>query len=890
MTAPRGLLFVFRPMVRAAVATIAAGLSVVVDAGALHAAPSESMPGRVAGKTVHAARASSAPAIDGLLDDGVWQRAPFVADFAQFEPVENGAPSQRTEVAFAYDDQALYVAARMFMGGPEDVQAVMTRRDETGAAERIIISLDTFNDRRTAYSFAVTAAGVRADWLHPDDSAYSRDHSFDPVWEAAVGRGPDRWTAEMRIPFSQLRFRDAPELRWGLNINRYLPNKNEDIFWIVVPKGETAWSSQFGVLDGIAHVRPARRIEILPYAAGDLTMTSASRIDQADPFARERALGGRAGLDAKVGLGPSLTLDLTVNPDFGQVEADPAVVNLTAFESTFDERRPFFVEGAQLLGSGFYYSRRIGAPPRGELSADYADVPAATRILGAAKITGRLPSRLSVGLLSALTQRMSADAYDVATGRPTSVPVEPLTTYNVARVEQELGASSSKLGASVTGVYRSFDDDSVLADQFTRWATTGGLDWNLRLSRARYEIFGAAGASAIGAEPAALAAIQRGSTHYFQRPDQDHVRFDPSRETMLGWTAQLGGAKRSGAWRWDAIAFAESPGYEINDVGLLFAGDDVGGYAGARYNATTPTRLYHAWDVGVNVGQEWNFGGARDPSTANVSGGVTLPSFWRINASGYVGFPGVDDGLTRGGPLAGIGWSTGGGVSVSSASTARTRWSGAVDGVASETGASGMTASSGITLIPIDRMQLSISAAYLARTDNRQYVTTIEGAGGATTFGSRYVFAEVERRELRLQTRLQVAFTPNLSLSGYAEPFASSGRFSRFGELPAPRSRGLRIYGEDGTAIGATMDGYAITDGADVFTIANPDFNLLSLRSTVVVRWEFLPGSTLFAVWQQDRGDVLDDGSRAGLARLGESFTRAGRHTFALKLSYWWSP
>ncbi|HUH01428.1 MAG TPA: DUF5916 domain-containing protein [Kofleriaceae bacterium] len=875
-------------MVRTTVA-----FAVAIAALALRPDPTRAAPApatTTAGKIAHAARAASGPTIDGVLDDGVWQHASFVSDFNQLEPVENGPPSRRTEVAFAYDDDALYVAARMFTGGPDDVQAVMTRRDETGAAERIIISLDTFNDRRTAYSFAVTAAGVRADWLHPDDSAYSRDHSFDPVWEAAVGRGTDRWTAEMRIPFSQLRFRDAPELRWGLNINRYLPNRNEDIFWIVVPKGETAWSSRFGVLDGIAHLRPARRIELLPYAAGDLTMTSASLIDVNDPFARERALGVRAGLDARIGLGPSLTLALTVNPDFGQVEADPAVVNLTAFESTFDERRPFFVEGAQLSSSRFYYTRRIGAPPRGRVEADYAELPSATRILGAAKLTGRLPSRLSIGMLSALTQRTRADTYDLATSTVGSIPVEPLTTYNVARVEQELGANSSKVGASVTGVYRDLESGGVLADQFTRWATTGGLDWNLRFDRARYELSGTAGYSAIGGDPAALAAIQRNSTHYFQRPDQDHVRVDPSRDTMLGWSAQLGGARRSGPWRWNAIGFAESPGYEINDLGLLLSGDDLGGYLGARYYVTAPTRLFHAWDVGVNAGQEWNFGGARDPSTASVSGGVTLPSFWRINTSGYVGFPGVADGLTRGGPLAGIGWSTGGGMSVSSASTARTRWSGAVDGVASETGVTGMTVSTGITVIPIDRLQLSISAGYLARTDNRQYVTTVEGAGGASTFGARYLFAEVERRELRVQTRLQVAFTPDLSLSGYAEPFTSSGRFSGFGELPAPRSRGLRVYGQDGTSIAETMDGYAISDGADAFAIGNPDFNVLSLRSTVVVRWELLPGSTLFAVWQQDRGDLLVDGSRAGLATLGDGFTRAGRHTLALKLSYWWSP
>jgi hypothetical protein len=360
----------------------------------------------LATKSARAVRAEPAPEIDGVLDDPVWQGAVWIDDFAQSEPFEGAPPSRRTEVAFAYDDRTLYVGARMFADGPADVEAVMTRRDDAGNAERIIVSFDTFADRRTAYSFAVTAAGVRVDWFHPDDNAHRRDASFDPVWQARTQVGPTGWTAEMRIPFSQLRFPAGEQQTWGVNINRYMPQDREDVFWTLVPRNAIGWSSYFGELQGLERVATPRRLELLPYLAGDATLTSASLLDPDDPFADRLDFGVRAGGDLKLGLGSSLTLDATVNPDFGQVEADPAEVNLSAFETSFAERRPFFTEGAELLagnGPSYFYSRRIGAPPRGDPGADpradidgdgqpdidYAAADDFTRILGQAHRPGR---------------------------------------------------------------------------------------------------------------------------------------------------------------------------------------------------------------------------------------------------------------------------------------------------------------------------------------------------------------------------------------------------------------------------------------------------------------------------------------------------------------------
>jgi hypothetical protein len=352
--------------------------------------------------------------VDGRLDDEAWQSARWITDFVQKEPNEGAEPTERTAVAFIYDDAALYVAARMYSNDPSQIQAPLTRHDVGTQSEHLWISLDTYRDRRTAYSFGITAAGTRMDWYHPRDHEYDIDGRFDPVWEGKATIDSLGWTAEMRIPFSQLRFTARDAQVWGLIIDRWVPSRNEDIFWIPVPKNETAWSSRMGELHGIAGIAPARRIE-----RGLRRLECDPHLDpSADPFDDGVNVEARAGADLKVGLGSNLTLDATINPDFGQVEADPAVVNLSAFEVFFDERRPFFTEGSELLASNLFYSRRIGAAPRGPgPDGDFVDYPSASTILGAAKVTGRLPSGLSVAALGAVTAAEHARTW-LDSGRP----------------------------------------------------------------------------------------------------------------------------------------------------------------------------------------------------------------------------------------------------------------------------------------------------------------------------------------------------------------------------------------------------------------------------------------------------------------------------------------
>lgn len=558
-------------------------------------APSPVQPpdGVAARKQVRALRLDGAgPRLDGRLDDAAWARAAWITDFTQKMPTEGAPPTDSMRIGILYDGEAVYVGARMYSRDPARIQAPLSRRDNTSQAEHLWVSFDTYHDRRTAYSFGVTASGVRMDWYHPTDNEYDLDAGFNPVWEAQAVIDSLGWTAEMRIPFSQLRFNDQLVQVWGFNADRWNPATSEDVFWIPVPTNRTGWSSYMGELVGIEGIKPTRRLELVPYAASDARYTSAS--GAGDPFNNGANLMGRVGADLKMGLGPNLTLDATVNPDFGQVEADPAVVNLSAFEVFFDERRPFFTEGSQLLrgnGPSYFYSRRIGARPLAPARGGYVDYPQNGTILGAAKVTGRLASGLSLGALTAVTERERAEIYDGSTF--TEVPVAPLAGYGVARVQQEFGASRSVVGVTLTTVQRDVPTgttpaDTALQRRYNRQAYAGGVDWVLRWDRGGYQLRGWLGFSDIRGDTAAINRVQRSGVHFFQRPDANYVNYDPSRTRLTGSVANVQLRKSKGHWLYDVGAGWESPAYDPNDAGRLGNADGRFASVNLRYRQTKP--------------------------------------------------------------------------------------------------------------------------------------------------------------------------------------------------------------------------------------------------------------------------------------------------------------
>jgi hypothetical protein len=450
--------------------------------------------------------------VDGRLDEEAWLKADPITDFVQKEPTEGANPTDGMEIRLVYDDDALYVGARMFTRNGAAVQAPLSRRDNTDQSERILVALDTFFDHLTASEFGVTASGVRLDRFYPGDNREVFDTGFDPVWEAQTGRDSGSWTAELKVPFSQLRFSRQSQQVWGLQIRRFRPTLDEEDYWVLIPRTERVWASKFGELHGISGIGPTRRIELLPYVAGASTLNS--NRDARNPFDDGRNLTSRGGADVKMGLGPNLTLNATVNPDFGQVEADPAEVNLTQFETRFAEKRPFFLEGSQLFSlshPNFYYSRRIGARPTGPATpekGEFVDYPSASTILGAGKLTGRLPSKTSIGILSAVTGEESARLTAPGTPLIRSVAVAPRAYWNVARVQQEFGRLGSTVGMLVNTVHRDLAAGDPLADLLTRNALGVAGDTTLRFKGGEYQLASAGGASFLNGSSRTVELIQ----------------------------------------------------------------------------------------------------------------------------------------------------------------------------------------------------------------------------------------------------------------------------------------------------------------------------------------------------------------------------------------------
>ena len=833
--------------------------------------------------------------IDGRLDEMIWMTAEPITDFIQKEPDEGVAPTDRIEVRFVYDDSALYVGARMFSSGP--VQSPLSRRDDGEQVEYLQVELDTYRDRRTAYMFGVTAAGVRLDHYHPTDNESNEDWEYDPVWQARSRVTETGWTAELWLPFSQLRFNAGTEQVWGLNIKRYVPSRDEENYWALVGRTESGWASRFGELRGIRDLPRPGRIEVLPYVAGSTRITGAR--DRSDPFDDGKNLTGRVGADLKYGFGSNLTLDVTANPDFGQIDADPAEVNLTVFETIFPERRPFFLEGNSVLTAGtgnYYYSRRIGARPVGPAAGDFVDYPGTTTILGAAKLTGRLSSGTSVGLLGAVTDEEFA--LTSIGDQQSEVRVTPRTAWGVARVIQEIGDQGSTVGAHLTAVHRSLSPDAALATLLSRNAITAGADTRLRFADRAYEAQLNVGITHIDGEEAAIAGYQQRNSHLLQRIDQPTVRFDPTRRSMDG--AQVTGtlSKIAGRhWLWRVNLMIESPEFEPSDFGRLnFAGDVSGRYR-VTYRETVPGRLFRAYSSAVQLASYNYFDrdlGIRYNLTSDNS--VTFLNFWRADFDVTQYFRGQDAQLTRGGPVMGVplGWNSN--WSLRNRAGSETQWSGDVSYQSNELGDYTWRYRGGVSIRPSPSLQLSVEPEYrneqgtrgtFSGPINRQYLTTLPG-GRPEAFGRRYIFGVPDNTQLSMQFRASYTFRPDMTLDVYAEPFAASGRHDKFGETLAARASGLRIYGTDGTTIERLPDGRSrVTDGDDTFVLRNYEFNVRSFRSNVVLRWEWRPGSTLFVVWQQNRQRRVDEGQSVGLGDLFESLSVPGDNIFAVKTTLW---
>lgn len=864
-----------------------------------------------------ATRRSAPIALDGKLDEAAWNAAPPITQFTQFNPDEGVAPTQRTEVRILYDDDALYIGATMFdTAGPAGIRTRLVRRDNDFDSDYFQMVIDGYHDHLSRAFFTVNPSGSKQDQIGIGASCC--DSGWDPVWEVQTRINSDGWVAEIRIPFSQLRFASDSVQTWGLQLRRWIQRRQEEDDWSFWKRTESGGPPRFGHLEGLRIAHTGRHLELLPYVASSARAIEA---DKGDPFNHGLKSTARVGADLKYLLTSNLTLDATINPDFGQVEVDPAVVNLSAFETSFNEKRPFFVEGSGVFGFGglncyfcsnvsslsAFYSRRIGRAPTGAplafAAGKYVQVPDASTIVGAAKVSGRTSNGFTVGLLDAVTNRETAKLR-MADGTSGTQVVEPLTNFFVGRVKKDFMRGNLVVGGIATSVARQMD--TVFASRLTSHAEFYGGDLRYTWGNQAYSFVANTGLSTIEGDSTVILSKQRSSARYFQRPDRGvgssgflSNQLDPSATQMIGAAGYARVAKESGSWLWETAVNVRTPGFENNDLAFLTRADYVWYNANIFKQWQTPTKWYRNFSVIVGGQQQSNFEGDLTDRQAQVYVSTTTPQFWNVS-SFYIWRPAVlDDRLLRGGPVVkrpGSGYTE---LDVSTDSRRRLVFFVNSSYSSNADGGWGGSLSTTANYRPTSNVVVSFGPSWNDGESNLQYLTSVSDAAATNFYGSRYVLASIRQKQLALDTRLNVTFSPRMTLELYAQPFFASGHYSRFKEFAAPRQGKVNIFGENAGTVDVTRDAtgaatkYTIDpDGigsALPFSFGNPDFSQQSLRGNAVFRWEYRPGSVLYFAWTHSR--FREDGLGAlDFAHDRDALYSAHPDNIFLVKASWWIP
>lgn len=862
--------------------------------------------------------------IDGRLDEPEWQVPLPVTVFVQGEPIEGATPAERTEVRVLYDGGALYVAAVLHEADPSRIARQLVRRDERGQYDHFELSLDPNLDQRTGYRFRVGASGVQRDVYLYEDTR--EDEAWNAVWESAVSVDSTGWVVEMRIPLSQIRYAASETSQtWGVNFSRRRVAADETSYFALESRIAHGRVSVFGRLQGLLLPTGARRLELRPYALASAHVAPA---ETDNPFSKGAEGAGSVGAGMRYGVTPTHTLDLTINPDFGQVEVDPAVINLTAFETFFPEKRPFFVEDAQIFSfnmaggrNQLFYSRRVGREPQGGPpdDFDFADVPGQTTILGAAKLTGRSTGGLAIGALGAVTAEEQGTGYVTAADSLGQFIVQPRTWHGVVRLTQDLRRGTSQIGAMVTGLRRDLPGDGSF-DFLTRNAVGVGLDFDHQWGGARsrdWALNGFFAGSVVAGGTDALVRVQTASNHHFQRPDATRFAVDSTATSLTGrtWRVQLD-RRSTGTSGWSAgVWLGEvNSGFEVNDLGFMTTSErlDIGGRV--NYQRIQPSRLFRSWRLSAfsfhNFRHEafddvWSWRSwsrAYKGGFINLSADITFANLWSLDASTRISPQTMSDAQTRGGPLMVDPASAQ--VEIQVATDRRKllvlepsldlRWG---------NGQSVVEAGLGINLRPWPTVEIAIEPSWQDATQPAQYVTQTDDVGYEPTYGRRYLFSDLHRRELSLGTRLNITFTTRLTFQLFVQPLVSGGDYQAYKQLAAAETfdfdvfeRGTAVEQPDGSVACAggricELDGEQYLDydgdGSVDYSFEDLNFNVRSLRFNAVLRWEFRPGSTVFLVWQQSRQDRANTADFDAWDDLGDLGSIPADNFFIAKFVYW---
>ncbi len=837
---------------------------------------------------------TKAPVIDGHIDEPVWNTVEWQGDFTQKEPYEFAPPSQKTVFKVLYDDNNLYVAVRAFDDEPDKIERRLGRRDHF-EGDWIAVGVSSHFDHLTGYGFSVNAMGVKGDGIVTNDTEW--DDTWNPVYYVKTSIDDKGWVAEFKIPFNQLRFGKKENYVWGFEVMRYLFRKQEMSLWQMVPQDASGWVSMWGELKGISHIKPKKEVALIPYVMGGVEK---SPKEEGNPFKTGTDWNYNAGLDGKIAITNNLTLNFTINPDFGQVEADPSEVNLTAFETYFNERRPFFVEGAAIFkypliaGSGWsrenlFYSRRVGRTPQGypfTESNEYVKLPRYTRILGAFKLSGKTQNGWTLGVIENLTNNEYATIDSIGTRNKQLV--EPMTNYFVARVQKDIIRGKTILGGIVTATNRFFVDSSMM--YLPKAAYSAGIDFEQYWLKKTYSLKAKFVGSTVAGTEESMIERQMAPQRYFQRPDATHLQVDSTLTQLTGYAGSIDlGKIATGHWRYGFKFNFVSPGLSINDIGYMRRADFINETSWVQYVLWNPFSIFRKMNIRVNQWMGWDFKGTWLYSGWRAGLETQFKNYWSysMGLSGE-GFD-VDRHQLRGGPSLRTPGNTNFSMRIKSDSRKKLvaginfskGWGGQKWHKSFETGFN-------LSYQPLSNLQLSIDPLYSSGYVSTSYVATDEYNSNPV-----YISAALDRVSFQFNFRINYSLTPDLSIQYWGQPYFFSGNYSNFQKVTDAGNKNFygqfHVYTEDEITYDESSNSYLVDETGNSqpdYSFENPDFSFYEFRSNFVIRWEYIPGSTAYFVWSQGRNGSVGEGNFYLQDRLTNLFESSPSNVFLLKLSY----
>jgi hypothetical protein len=800
--------------------------------------------------------------IDGKLDEAVWQDADAGHGFLKWHPDRGMEPTEETIFKVAYDEEAIYFGIACLENDCANIASSLSRRDQIRDSDLVSIYVDPYHDKNTGYNFRVNPAGVQEDYYLFDNG--DRDRDWDAVWGAETSQDDHGWYAEVRIPFSSVRYRPAESMTWGLQVYRYMHRRGEDTAWVIWDPEASGFISRFGEITEIEGVRPPRQLELLPYV-----VASATNPVPEDDAPDEIETFQNFGLDLKYGVTADLTLNATIQPDFGQVEADPTVVNRSPFEVFFEEKRPFFVEGARFFDHrsfNLFYSRRIGLDEEG------------SRIRLAGKLTGKAAGNVSVaGLYAATDITEPGQAHNLFKNG------HDVSHYMVGRIGKDFGDGAHRIHFMQTAVVRTKDrieeddDERAFRDGFT----TGG-DFDFNFKDRTYAIRGSVVGSIV---------------------DPRQVKGDPTVDhaPTYGTGGQLTLGKFGGKIRGNLYGRWEHNQLDLNDAGFLGAPDEIqsGAWVGWRYLQPEEEPALNEANLNVNAWKGWLYAGRsasdstgqllwsygpRHPQSAggNVNGYAQLRNYW----GGWFGVAWdaerTDRFITRGGPLMKRPEQYGGWVGFHSDNRRRFVYELGLEYFEDVAGGRYLEVNPELDWNAAAWMSHSLGFRYRWLVEKAEFLDNVDHANGTLGLGgSSTVFGDLDERRLELEVRSNVLFSRKQSLELWFAPFLAKGDFTNARYLRTPDSYDLAAYPEDGLSGPGFEDDNLVVDDFDDLTAA--------VNLNVVYRWEYRPGSTFYLVWTHGRFQGVSRAENPDLDHrlsTGNLFTNEPENTILAKIAY----